>query len=171
MIEVIERGMTTSLKNIRKPHYNGKTLTPKELSFLKAYTDEKNPKTFLNGTGAVRAAGYNCSTLDSTTSMARELKLRLKDFLDMWMDDNGLSTDHLMWRLKKGLDVKEIKFFSDKGIVTDSREVDAIEVQRRYLEMAMKLKGLLSQEPKEGGDITVHYHFTKQLIKNDYNGE
>jgi hypothetical protein len=48
----------------------------------------------------------------------------------------------------KGLDVKETRFFNVNGVI-EERIVDAIEPQRKYLEMAMKAQGILQPEKHE----------------------
>ena len=64
----------------------------------------------------------------------------------MIMEEAGLSDKFLAEKVKALVDAKQVLFFQKDGIVTDSREVDALETQRKTLELATKLKGHLREQ-------------------------
>jgi len=53
----------------------------------------------------------------------------------------GLSDEVLACRINDLAFAKETKFFSDKGIVTDEREVEALSIQADMTKFAAKVKG------------------------------
>ncbi len=59
----------------------------------------------------------------------------------MIMEEAGLSDKFLAEKVKALFDAKQVLYFQKDGIVTDSREVEALETQRKTLELAAKLKG------------------------------
>lgn len=65
------------------------------------------------------------------------------------MDEVGLSDNHLKAKLLSLLDAKESKFFAHQGDVVTTREVEALEIQRKTLDMALKVKGLYAPEKRE----------------------
>ena len=73
-----------------------------------------------------------------------------------WLDEVGLSENALKTKLLNLLDAKETKFFADKGIVTDQRDVEALGIQQRALDMAFKVKGAYAPEKVEHTGITVN---------------
>jgi len=126
-------------KNSRQPPI--KTISKLNL-WLKAYLDETNSVTYLNKTASVKAAGYKCNGEPSCNQIGSQNFRKLKEPINVWLDENGLSENALKTKLLSLLDVKEIKFFAHEGIVTDERVVPAIETQRRALDMALKVKGM-----------------------------
>ena len=57
-------------------------------------------------------------------------------------------------KLNKELEAKETKFFQEKGIVIETREVEALGIQSNMIEFATKLKGHLVEKhifPDETG--------------------
>lgn len=59
------------------------------------------------------------------------------------MEEAGISDDFLAQKIKDLLGAQETKYFQKDGIVTDQREVAALETQRKTAELATKLKGHL----------------------------
>lgn len=49
----------------------------------------------------------------------------------------------------EGLNCAETKFFSHQGKVIETKDVIPLETRRRYLEMALKVKGLFAAEKHE----------------------
>ena len=64
----------------------------------------------------------------------------------MIMEEAGLSDKFLAEKVKALVDAKQTLYFQKDGIVTDSREVEALETQRKTLELATKLKGHLREQ-------------------------
>jgi hypothetical protein len=124
------------------------TLKPnKSLLWLNHFLNSGNSTTFLHRTNAAIAAGYkNLPT--SQTAGAQNYKKFVKE-INRWLDDMGLSENALKTKLLSLMDAKETKFFADKGIVTDQREVEALGIQQKALDMAFKIKGSYAPERKE----------------------
>lgn len=122
--------------------------------WFKFYIDECNPTTYLNKTEAAVAAGYNCRGSDPARcfcSIGCQNYKKLSEEVGKWLDDVGLSKESLKLKLLSLMEAKESKFFSapikdEDGIVTgmhiESKEVDAIETQRKTLDMSLKMKGM-----------------------------
>ena len=71
------------------------------------------------------------------------------------MEKEGLSDKVLTDKLRKLLDAKQTVFFQKDGIVTDTREIEALETQRKTLELSTRLKGHLQTE-NAAPDITIN---------------
>ena len=71
------------------------------------------------------------------------------------MEKEGLSDKILTDKLRTLLDAKQKVFFQKDGIVTDTREIEALETQRKTLELSARLKGHLAQE-NATPDITIN---------------
>jgi len=124
-------------------------LSARLAKMLQCYTDYTNSETFGNATASAKAAGFKGKTLSSLRVSAHYHMKKLREHITRWLDDEGLSELQLKFRIINGLNAKETKYFSHNGIVTDQRIVNALEVQRKYLEMALKLKGLFPPEKHE----------------------
>jgi len=69
------------------------------------------------------------------------------------MEQEGLSDNFLAAKVYNLINAKKTEFFQKDGIVTDQREVEALETQRKTLELATKLKGHLKEQSQ--GDINI----------------
>lgn len=121
----------------------------KRLLWFKHYTDESNPSTFLNKTASAKAAQYKCSTEESFRAVGYENFTKLHSKIEKWIEDVGLSDNRLKTKLLSLLDAKETKIFQKDGEVIETREVEAVEVQRKTLDMALKVKGLYAPKKRE----------------------
>ena len=113
--------------------------------WLKHFLNEGCSTTFLNKTESARRAGYNCraSNIEECfRNIGAQNYIKLTDKISTWLDDNGLSENTLKLKLLSLMEAKETKFFQHEGVVTDEREVAAIETQRKTLDMALKVKGM-----------------------------
>ena len=121
------------------PGPRGKSkVTIKERKFLKARLEGKTVA------AAAKIAGFN----PQYTSVVLK-KPQVKEKFTELLEKAGLSDDYLSNKFKQLSSAKEIKYFSDKGIVTDEREVEALETQRRTTEFIAKLKGHLVEKIEE----------------------
>jgi len=130
----------------------------KRLLWFKYFTDESNPTTFLNKTASAKAAQYKCSTDESFRAVGYENFTKLHSKIEKWIEDFGLSDNQLKTKLLSLLDAKQTKFFQKDGVVTETRTVEALEIQRKTLDMILKVKGLYGPEKhehagKDGGPI------------------
>lgn len=134
---------------------NAKERVSKLNAWLRAYLDESCSTTFLNKTGSARRAGYKCKTEDCLRHLGCRNFIKVSDRINQWFDAAGLSENALKIKLLSLLNAKETKFFSspikDKnGVVTDifvkEIDVEAIETQRKTLDMAIKVRGMYAAE-------------------------
>ena len=139
---------------------------PKRVSKLnawfRAFIDETCSTTFLNRTESAKAAKYKCNSEDSFRVVGSQNFIKLTDKIEKWLDEVGLSDNALKLKLLSLMEAKEIKFFSHEGVVTDEREVEAIETQRKTLDMALKVKGMNAPTKheltgKNGKKITIEH--------------
>ena len=126
-----------------------KTRVSKRDVWFSHFIDSTNKRTFLNRQESARAAWYKTKSDHSLRSIGSQNFIKLADKINSWLDDAGLSENALKIKLLRLLEAKETKFFQHEGIVTDQREVEAIETQRRSLDMAFKLKGMYAAEKRE----------------------
>lgn len=126
----------------------------KSLLWLNHFLDCNNGYTYLNRTQAAMAAGYKAG--GSAQMMGEKNYKHFAKEIAIWLDEVGLSENALKTKLLNLLDAKETKFFADKGIVTDQREVEALGIQQRALDMAFKVKGAYAPEKVEHTGITVN---------------
>lgn len=110
--------------------------------WLKHYLDEANATTFLNKTASVKAAKYKCNGEPSCQAIGSQNFRKLKDVISEYLDENGLSENALKAKLLSLINAKETKYFAHEGMVTDEREIEAIETQRKTLDMALKVRGM-----------------------------
>ena len=155
-----------------------KGLRGKLLLWLRAFLDDSNPYTFFKKTGAAREAGYSEK---SCGSIGWQNYKKLQNRISAWMDDEGLSEVRLKTKLVKLIYAKKVVFNKVKGkvdasslpagafIVAESENlklpgdkdtvvaipVEALETQRRALDMAFKVVGLY--KPIEA-NVTVKEH-------------
>ncbi len=69
------------------------------------------------------------------------------------MEKAGLTDNFLAEKTKSLINARKTLFFQKDGVVTDEREVEALETQRKTLELATKLKGHLKERSE--GDINI----------------
>ncbi len=127
----------------------GKTLSPKMRSWLKHYLDHTSPETFGNASASAKAAGYKCNTQASFESVGAQNYQKLRPLIEEWLDENALSSARLKQLLAEGLQAFETKFFAHQGEVITEKEVIPWGVRQKYLEMALKVKGLFAPEKHE----------------------
>jgi len=113
--------------------------------WLRAFLDEGTP-TFFDKSRSAKAAGYECCSENSFAVMGCANFRKMRGAIEAWLDENGLSETALKSKMVKLIDARETKFFQHEGKVTDEREVEALETQRRTLDMALKLKGMYAPE-------------------------
>lgn len=120
------------------------------------FIDDCNKTTYLNKTESAIAAGYKCRTKNAQDCFCQigcQNFTKLKDRVGKWYDDVGLSENMLKNKILELMSVKEKKFFSAPlkdadGIVTgihiEHVEVEAIETQRKTLELGCKVKDMIA---------------------------
>ncbi len=64
----------------------------------------------------------------------------------MIMAEKGLTDEFLAEKVRSLMDARTAQFFQKDGIITDQREVEALETQRKTAELVAKLKGHLKEQ-------------------------
>lgn len=123
--------------------------------WFRYYLDETNYQTFLNKTESSRAAGYKTKNEMSLANIGYQNFKKLEDTIKIWFDDVGLSENALKIKMLQLMDAKKTEFFQKDGIVTDQREVEAIETQRKMLDTALKVQGMFERDNKQKGNIEI----------------
>lgn len=90
-------------------------LRGKLLPWLKAYLDDTNPDTFLNKTGASRAAGYKCNTKTGFGEIGYQNSIKLQPLINAWLDDHGLTRERNKKKLLQLSEAHEDKIINVKG--------------------------------------------------------
>ena len=139
----------TEKKDKKMTHKKGKRRVCKRDLWLYHFLDSSNSRTFFNRKEAAKAAGYKTTNEDSLRQIGCQNFTKLTDMIKNWLDEAGLSENALKIKLLNLMEAHEIKFFQHEGIVTDQREVAAIETQRRALDMAFKVRGMYAAEKRE----------------------
>ena len=127
--------------------------------WLSHFLNEATKRTFLNKVESVYAAGYKVTSHDSARNIGYANFKACQDKINKWLEEEGLSETALKLKLLSLLEAKETKFFTHQGEIIEEREVEAIETQRKTLDMAIKVRGLYAAEKRElsgpnGGPIT-----------------
>ena len=142
-------GKKKAIKAKEDAIYGG--LKGKQYPWLQAYLNEANPATYMNQTGAARAAGY---PEKSCMAIGWQNYRKLQGRISKWLDEVGLSEDRLKKKLADLMDAKETKFFQHEGIVTQQIDVEALGIQTKALDMALKVKGMYAPERVQVEDVT-----------------
>jgi len=124
-------------------------MTDKMRAWLAFYIDRTNPLTFFNKTQSALAAGYKSKRRNSLEVVGSQNYRKLKPLIDQWMDTEGFTEERVKAKFLTLIDAKEVKFFQKDGIVTDRREVDAIEVQRRTAVEMGKVLGMYKKDNEQ----------------------
>lgn len=137
-------------KSIEQPkHHAPKTRILSKLrrhKLIEAALDGKPLKEVAISTGLSPKTAEN-----QAIQILREPNVK-KAFISI-LEEKGVTDIFLAEKTKALLDAKKTEYFQKDGIVTDEREVDALETQRKTLELATKLKGHLKERSE--GDINI----------------
>lgn len=99
----------------------------------KHFFDETNPITLLNPTESARLAGYSNPKAAGVANM-NKYRTTVDHF-----SRSALDPDSLKEKVESLMEAKETKFFANKGVVMDEREVEALGIQVRATEMGLKV--------------------------------
>lgn len=151
-----------TLKAYTKKHQKirKKKRVNKRNAWLKYYLSE-GTQSFLNKAESAKRAGYSYANEDCLRQTGCRLFAAHTDIIEKWFDEVGLSENALKTKLLSLLEAKETKFFTTpiKIIVTlDGKEavvddilikqidVESLEVQRKTLDMAIKVRGMYAEK-------------------------
>jgi phage terminase small subunit len=114
-------------------------------------------KALINGENLKDVAistGLSPKTAGSQATNILKHPQALKTFI-RYMEENGISDDFLAAKIYNLINAKKTEYFQKDGIVTDQREVEALETQRKTLELATKLKGHLKDQSQVDVNIGI----------------
>jgi hypothetical protein len=139
--------MTAQAKAPTKPTRNHKTEQPKNHAvknrmltklrrrkIIEAALDGKDVKAVAISTGLSEK-----SVSTQVPQILSEPKVK-KAFNDI-LEASGLSDEYLARKIHSMTNATEIRYFSDKGVVTDERTVPALSIQADMVKFAAKVKG------------------------------
>ena len=118
-----------------KSHHH---LTDRQIVYLSARVQGKSKSE------SKKIANYGKDVSTTSIENSRNLKNALKQALY----SKGFTDDFVAEKLMKGTHAKKSHFYTDKGIVTDSREVEDHENQYKYLRLGCELRGDLLEGNK-----------------------
>jgi len=122
-----------------------KRITKRDI-WISFFLDSANQETFLNATASAKAAGYKARSDVNFGAIGAQNYRKLQKQIEKWIEEEGLSESRIKRKLFEGLDAKETRFFAFQGIVEDEREVISWTERRKYLELVMKMKGMLVEK-------------------------
>jgi hypothetical protein len=109
----------------------------------------------LPGAASVSEAGRKAGYFDAPTAHRALASVREK--MPDVLDRHGLTADFAAQKCLKLMDAKETKFFANQGIVFETREVEALDIQLRALDVWAKLAGAYTQKVEVSGNIQHGY--------------
>ena len=153
----VETNQITSTEMIQKPannrnqpnHHAPKTRILSKLrrnKLINAALDGKPLKDIAISTGLSPKTAEN-----QAIQILREPNV-IRSFVSI-MEQEGLTDNFLAAKVHTLVNAKKTLYFQKDGIVTDERIVEALETQRKTLELAAKLKGHLKEQSQ--GDINI----------------
>ena len=150
-----------SLEQPKKHNQGSKLLT--------SYKHRKIVEAALTGKPLKQAAidlGYSPKTAESQASQILKRPNVIMSF-NRILDKAGVSDDFLASRIRSLTTAKTKIFAQLNGEFTDEREVEALETQRKTIEMAARLKGHL----KEKADVDINVGLMQVVVNAIRNPE
>lgn len=135
--------------------------------------ERKMLKGIVNGlrpSEAARQAGYAESTIKAHLNQILG-KPRVIEAINKILDDQGLSDEKLIEVLAKGIDATEFHYATLEGKITDTMESPDWRTRYKFLDTALKLKGIYPLKKKEvNHGVNVQTVF-KEATQSHYDGE
>jgi hypothetical protein len=143
----------------RKQRRGQPLLTPKELKFLKAFVKTGNQRL------SARSPGYSPLNPDqSADGVMKQLRRKVPELLERI----GLHPEKVFREtLVAGLKAKRTEFFSQSGVVIETREVVDHEQRGKYFDRYCKLLGLFGSGHDENNDSLGRSPVTVNLVITD----
>lgn len=156
----------------QKIDYEKETLPPikanKLALWLKYYTDDSNPETFLNQTKSAIYAGYKAKSENSFANIGLQNYRKLERYINKWLDELGLSEARLKEKTISLMSAQDTKLFrKDKGdgsLEIVEHQIPALEIQRRTLDMALKIKGLYKSNDLLASNVQVNFQVNVERL-------
>ncbi len=119
-------------------------LSDKQKAWLDGYLDTQS-STYLNKAKSARVAGYKGDRIALGVAGHRCYE-RMEYFIKDWMEFIDLPEDRIKKKLIEGMTCTETKFFTHQGVVVEERTVIPWNIRAKFLDMALKLKGLYAPD-------------------------
>ena len=103
---------------------------------------------------ALESVGYSKTYIHGSKKEILDNPVIAKTIRDIY-ERAGITDDYLAAKNEALLNATEVKFFQEKGIVTDSREVDDNGTRLGALKLAHQLKGNLVEKTQEMGELVI----------------
>ena len=124
-------------------------LSGKRLRWLNLYLNDQDMKTFFNGAECTRRS-YNFkqnpqkpdNIENKVRAMTSQNMRKLAPYIEKWMEEHGLTENKIKAKICQLMDAKETRFFSFQGEVTETREVEALDIQAKVVNLAADVMGL-----------------------------
>ena len=126
-------------------------VSPKRLAWFKWYTNENCPETFLNASAAARKVYNSRGKTEEQRNLSygsigsENLQILAKQ-LAAWFEEEGLCKNYVRKKVRKLAEAKETKFFAHQGEIISQVEVEALETQRKTVDMIAKIHGMYAPE-------------------------
>jgi hypothetical protein len=108
----------------------------------------------------LRKAGYS-----NTVSLTPELVTKSKGFIEL-LEENGVTDDELTKVLRRGLKAKNRRYYKDKDGNERVDVTDDLQIQHKFLETAIKIKGHINTSQSNSGDTYNTYIQQNNLNPN-----
>lgn len=108
----------------------------------------------MNATSSAKAAGYACKTIEAFNTVGSQNISKLKDRINFWLDEEGLSERRLKAKLLSLIGAKKTKFTKLKGKFEDGSAPEGVTILAETKKMAWSGKGE-NAEPIDDGDTLV----------------
>ena len=108
-----------------------------------------------NATEAAMQA-YDCTSRKAASVIGTENLAKLSGPISDLMDFMGLSDDKLMAKLSEGLDAMKTEIGKDQGRFVTEKDYIDYPTRRSYLELSLKMRGLLKDIIKHEGRVAVY---------------
>ena len=79
----------------------------------------------------------------------------------------GLTVERFGKKLEQLLDAKEVKHFANKGIVLDTKEVEALDIQSRAVDMGLRTHGAYKQGEEDKGQAQADRHMVTVFVADE----
>jgi len=130
----------TPSKKTPKKTQNLPKLTGKQRRFLDLYLDYKNKKTFFNAMGCIREISNNKNN-GTLRSLSYQYCEKVRVHINNYLQNSAFSDEALNSKLFELMNAKKTKFFAYQGKIIDKEEVEALDIQCKGVDMALKCKG------------------------------
>ena len=99
---------------------------------------------------------YDCKDRDTASNIGCENVRKLQGPISELMDFMGLSDDKLMAKMQEGLDATRVEVAKHQGKIGEVESFIDYPTRRGYMELALKMKGMLKDIIKHEGRVPVY---------------